>query len=131
MKYVPSAMIGQLSRSAGSTTASRNRFGSYFRNRVMPVNPNTPAQSTVRNQWQELSGAYRDLDEAGRNAWKELGEQMFRTDSLGQTYTLTGLQAYMSINQNLFLIGASTTNVAPTLDVPATLSSITLTATAP
>lgn len=118
-------MVGQLSRSLGSTTASRNRFGSYFRNRVMPVNPKTDPQSVRRNEVQELSQAYRSLTDAQRAAWRNLGTSMVRTDSLGQTYTLTGLQAYTSVNLNLLTYGGARVSDAPALGTVTTLSTIT------
>lgn len=55
---------------------------------------------------------------------------MTRLDSLGQSYTLTGLQAYESCNRNLTFIGAATISNAPALSTPTTLTAITLTATA-
>lgn len=127
MKYVPSALIGQLSRSQGSTTASRNRYGSYFRNRVMPVNPNTSAQSTVRNNFQELSSGYRALTEEQRSAWRELGNQMIRSGSLAENYSLAGLNAYISVNTNLRTIGATLVTSPPTLTEVATVTTATLT----
>lgn len=129
MKYVPSMFIGQLSRSQGSTTASHNRFGSYFRNRTIPVNPNTGPQSVQRNEIQELSQNYKNLTEAERLGWKNLGEQMLRLDSQGQSYNLTGLQAYISVNRNLGLLGSARVTAAPTLQTPTTITSGTLTAT--
>lgn len=129
MKYVPSALIGQLSKSQGSTTASHNRFGSYFRNRVVPVNPQTAKQTTQRNDLQELSQQYRQLTEAQRLGWAALGLNMVRLDSQGQAYTLTGLQAYTSINRNRRLLGLADSSSAPAIGSITALTTITLTAT--
>lgn len=118
MKYVPSLMVGQLSGSAGSTTASRNRFGSYFRNRVQPTNPNSGSQQTYRQRLQDLSGQWRDLSDEQRTGWALVGDQMTRQNSLGQTYTLTGLQAYTSVNLNRLLIGSAILEDPPVVDNP-------------
>jgi hypothetical protein len=118
MKYVPSLMVGQLSASAGSTTASRNRFGSYFRNRVMPVNPQSESQTVYRLRFQDLSSNWRDLSDEQRQGWAELGSEMVRQDSLGQTYNLTGLQAFTSLNLNRFLIGSALLEDAPAINTP-------------
>lgn len=120
MKYVPSAMIGQLSRSAGSTTASRNRFGSYLRNRVQPMNPNTARQSDVRATLSGASSGWRLLTQAQRDGWTTLGSQMTRVDSLGQTYTLTGLQAYTAQYINAATIGQGGISDAPAMSTPPT-----------
>ena len=129
MKYVPSALIGRLSRSAGSTTASHNRYGAYLRNRVIPVNPNTTKQAQQRSDLAQISTAWRDLTDAQRAAWKSLGAQMTRTDSLGETYTLTGLQAFESLNRQLLFTGGAILSNAPALAEPTTLTSLTVTAT--
>ncbi len=130
MKYVPSALIGQLSRSQGSTTASHNRFGSYFRNRVTPTNPNTAKQATQRATIQAASAQWRLLSEAQRAGWTALGANMTRQDSQGQEYSLTGLQAYTSQYRNNTLVGGTILSAAPALAEPSTLLTLTVTATA-
>lgn len=126
MKYVPSALIGQLSRSQGSTTASRNRFGSYFRNRVTPTNPNTEAQTAQRVLMAGFSEAWRALTDLQRAAWTTLGQSITRQDSLGETYTLTGLQAYVSINRNRAVQGLGSTSTPPLLASIAAITSLVL-----
>lgn len=118
MKYVPSLMVGQLSRSAGSTTASRNRFGSYFRTRINPVNPNTTKQQLQRANMEDLSETWKSLTAVQQAAWASLGLQIVRSDTLGQTYTLTGLQAYTSLNMVNRRVGQSDVTAAPAM--PAT-----------
>lgn len=131
MKYAPSALIGRLSRSAGSTTASHNRFGSYLRNRVIPTNPTSALQTQVRSNMTTLSQAWRGLTSAQRAGWATLGAQMTRTDSLGIVYDLTGFMAFISINRNKNTVGAATVSTdAPAHSPPASLISATLTATA-
>jgi hypothetical protein len=43
---------------------------------------------------------------------------MQRTDSLGQSYTLTGFQAYVSVNNNKQLVGDALVDEAPALLTP-------------
>jgi hypothetical protein len=52
---------------------------------------------------------------------------MTRTDSLGQTYGLTGFQAYCSVNNNLALVGTALVSDAPVLSTPLGLLTMTLT----
>jgi hypothetical protein len=130
MKYVPSALIGRLSRSAGSTTAAHNKFGAYLRNRVIPTNPQTSFQTNVRTDMSDLSTSWRTLTPAQREAWISLGDQMERTDSLGEVYSLTGAQAFISVNRNLLTIGEPTVDDAPALQLPAAPVSISPTMTA-
>lgn len=55
---------------------------------------------------------------------------MSRTDSLGQTYTLTGFQAYCSVNNLKQLAGDATVADAPALVTPSTILTATVTLTA-
>jgi hypothetical protein len=117
------------SGSIDSTTFSRNRFGQYTRNRRSPVNARTSFQTQARDRLSTNAAAWRSLSAAQRAGWADLGAQMTRTDSLGQSYTLTGLQAYASVNNNLMLVGAARINDAPLLVEPAAIESVTPTAT--
>jgi len=129
MKYLPGLMVGELSGSAGNTTASRNRNGAFLRTRVMPVNPNTALQSAVRANLQGNAQNWKALTDAQRAGWTALGLLIVRSDSLGRTYTLTGLQAYISINQTLFQLGVAQVSSAPAYTSPANLLTVAVTAT--
>lgn len=122
-------MVGVLSRSAGSTTAARNRYGSYFRNRVMPTNPATPNQTEIRSNFGSISANWRALTEAQRAAWEAWAPNLTRTDTLGNPYTLNGQTAYISVQRNLYTVGGAATTTPPAYDPPAALSSMTITAT--
>lgn len=118
------------SGSYAGVTASRNRFGQYFRSRATPVNPNTAAQGTVRARMSANAAAWRALTDNQRAGWASLGLQMQRTDSLGQQYTLNGFLAYCSVNNNLLLIGGSAISAAPALVTPSAIVTATVTLTA-
>jgi hypothetical protein len=76
------------------------------------------------------SSAWRGLTSTQRNGWTDLGAQMTRTDSLGQTYTLNGFEAFCSVNNNLAAAGDALVTTAPLFTVPTALASITPTITA-
>lgn len=118
------------SGSLAGVTSSRNRFGQYRRTRAIPVNPASTAQGTVRTRLAEAAAAYRTLTALQRAGWESLGSQMSRTDSLGQTYTLNGFQAYVSVNSVLGAMGNSTVADAPALSTPDSLLTATVTLTA-
>lgn len=126
MKYLGNPQSG----SRGEQTASRNRFGQYLRNRATPVNPASTAQGLVRARLSANAAAWRGLTDAQRAGWASLGLMMGRTDSLGQAYSLTGFQAYCSVNNDLLEGGASQLDDAPALVTPDALTTATLTATA-
>jgi hypothetical protein len=127
-KYAPSALIGRISRSAGSTTFGHNRFGAYFRNRVIPTNPVSPAQTAVRVDFGDHSSNYRSLTQPQRDEWIAYGLNYAKTDSLGQGYTLTGLQAYVSVARNRATYGAAALSVPDLFSPPSGLASAEATA---
>lgn len=111
-------------------TSSRNRFGQYVRTRATPVNPNTTFQSDVRARLSANATAWRSLTDEDRLSWGYLGASVLRTDSLGQSYTLTGLQAFVLVNNNLAAAGEAAVTTPPTYLLPDPVNSLTLTATA-
>jgi len=64
------------------------------------------------------------LTEAQRNAWASFGAQMVRTDSLGQTYTLTGAQAFTSVNQTKAALGLASIVIPPLYSNPPSITSL-------
>lgn len=117
------------SGSVAGVTSSRNRFGQYRRTRAIPVNPNTTFQSQQRDRLGDMAMAWRGLTDAQRAGWASLGGQIVRTDSLGQTYTLTGLQAYCFVNINNLDAGVATVSDAPAVTSPTGLLTATVTTT--
>lgn len=126
MKYLGQTQSG----SEAGTTASRNRFGQYFRRRAVPVQPNTPAQLNQRARQTTNAAAWRDLTDAQRAGWLSLGAQIIRTDSLGQSYDLNGFLAYCSVNNNKLDAGDAAVSDAPAIVTPADLLTATVTLTA-
>lgn len=118
MKYVPGLMVGQLSGKAGSTVASRNKGGSYFRTRVIPKLVQNALTAAVRANFGDSAQAYRGITESGRLAWTALGAQMLRKTSLGETIHLTGQQAMVALNRNRFSINQDPNYVAPPFTSP-------------
>lgn len=89
----------ELSGSIGGVTASHNKGGPYFRNRVIPVNPGTPAQNTVRGAMGELAARWTNtLDLAQRQAWDTYASNVPLLNRLGESKTVTGLNMYQRSN---------------------------------
>lgn len=126
MKYLGETKSG----SEGGTTASRNRFGQYYRRRATPVQPGTPEQLVQRARMSLNAAAWRALTDAQREGWAALGLMMTRTDSLGQTYDLNGFLAYCSVNNNKLDAGDAAVSAAPAIVTPPSLLTATITLTA-
>lgn len=118
------------SGSEAGTTSSRNRFGQYRRTRATPVNPNSTFQGVVRARMSANAAAWRALTQAQRQGWNDLGLSMNRTDSLGQSYNLTGFMAYCSVNNLKAAAADASVSDAPALSTPSALLTATITLTA-
>jgi len=126
MKYLGDPSSG----SYQGKTASRNRFGQYFRTRAAPVNPNTSFQGSVRARLSANAAGWRAITDLQRAGWESLGSQISRTDSLGQAYTLNGFMAYCSVNNNNVAAGDAIVSDAPALVTPSALLTAVITLTA-
>jgi len=118
------------SGSAGGITSSRNRYGQYRRTRATPVNPRSASQGLTRSRMSANAALWRTLTGAQRAGWGTLGMSMTRSDALGQSYNLTGFQAFCSVNNTLASAGTSGVLGAPALVTPTALLTGILTATA-
>lgn len=109
MKIIPGAIVGKISGSLGGMTASHGRGGYYLRNRVKPVNSNTPRQQAVRSSLGALVQGWSSLlTPAQRAGWTAYANATPRTDRLGESLVLTGSQAYVACNTPRLQVNAST-----------------------
>ena len=120
-------LVPPQSGSVAGQTASRNRFGQYLRTRATPVNPNSVDQAAARARLSANASSWRTLTSDQRAGWLSLGQQIQRTDSLGQTYTLNGFMAYVAVNNNNLAAGNAVVADAPALTTPDPLLTAVLT----
>ena len=111
IKY--SALVSDMRNKLNGSVMSKNRYGSYVRNKVTPVNPQSTFQQAVRSTLASLSSAWRGLTEAQRLGWTALATQLKFTDIFGDSKTLTGNTMYVKLNANLIKIGNAEINDAP------------------
>lgn len=120
MKYLGVPQSG----SQANTTASRGRYGQYYRNRSMPTQPRTEAQMSVRNSFGAYSAGWGLLTQEQRSAWNAYAATHPKTNSLGASIFLSGLQQYIGINQALAISGLPPV-VIPPEDVEVSAPSMT------
>jgi hypothetical protein len=126
-KFV-SQVYSEIRGSVNGITYARNRYGLYARSKASPVQPRTPAQSERRAQLTVLSQRWRTLDESNRAEWRALADELTRSDALGLTYRLSGLQAYLQFNLwRALLTLAPQDNPPPQLAAPNPVSIVNLT----
>lgn len=106
---IRTGMGAQLSGSVGGVTAGHNRFGQYLRNRSIPTNPNTPAQSAARSNLTAANAAWAALSASQRAGWDTYAENSPWTNKFGETVYLTGHQQYVRYFCFLAHVGNPTT----------------------
>lgn len=109
-KLLFTAVVAGMRNSLAGTVFSANRSGAYVRTKVTPINPQTGDQSLVRNRLASLASNWALLSEAERALWNAATVDYPRTDQFGQTYYMSGLNLYMSLNTNLETAGQNTIN---------------------
>jgi hypothetical protein len=76
-KFVQSALLGEIRRSAGDLTFGRNRYGPWFKARTFPTNHLTPARAVCRDRWARAQIAWREaLTDDDRAAWAAFADRV-------------------------------------------------------
>jgi len=122
MKY-RSQIVTAASGSVGGCVFSRNRYGSYIRNRSLPVNTKSTQQTIIRSALASLVVRWTSiLTVAQRSGWETWAANTPQTDSIGQTYNMTGQNAYISMNPVRIQVGLAVVDAAPSVFASAALT---------
>ena len=113
MKILFGAFVTAGSGSSGGTTASRNRQGSYFKNKPNPTNPNTAAQQAARAILTAFAQAWRSLTQNQRDSWTAAAPNFVGTIVFGNPTSPTGNNLYTRLNSVLASVGLSGISVPP------------------
>jgi len=128
MRYRPSAFIGQLAGTMGCTVATHSRYSSFFRNRVMPVNPRTAAQTLIRDAMTSFSQNWKGLTAAEREAWAQLAQLLPGSNIQGTAHILSPSALYVGFNLDRRTLGLARLDTAPpAVEVPPSMSAISAT----
>lgn len=112
-KILTTAIVADIRNKLNGSVFSKNRYGSYVRTKVTPVNPQTTAQQNARNLLSTNSQAWRGLTEAQRQGWIDAAANFPFTDIFGNTKTLSGSALYIKLNNNLVAAGQAAIPDAP------------------
>lgn len=112
-KFVP--IHGQMSGKLAGNVFSHNAHGAYIRARSIPVNPQTNRQNLVRGFFGDASSDWSQvLTSAQRLAWIAYGKSFQLPGSLGQSYRLSGINAFNRTRVFRANAGGTQLNDAPT-----------------
>lgn len=107
MKIKYSALVSDMRGKLNGSVASRNRGGSYLRNKTTPVNPQTTFQQQLRSVFGALSSMWRSIGRANQESFIRIAEQHPYNDIFGDRRTLSGHQMFIKLNQNLHMAGTT------------------------
>lgn len=124
-KFIP--ILGQLSGTLSGVVFSHNRNGAYCRARALPINPRTNNQTLIRAVFSLQSNDWTLRSDAQRTAWRDYALTMPLVDSLGQTYFISGFNAFvrgntfrrfneLGIKTNGPVVGGQAASLTPAVD---------------
>ncbi len=100
----------------GGITASHNKGGAYFRNRIIPVNPGTAEQLRVRQALGDLAARWTNtLSVPQRAAWDVYALNVPLLNPLGESRNVTGLNMYQRSNVPRLQVGLPRVDDGPTI----------------
>jgi hypothetical protein len=97
----------------GLYVSQGGRYGQISRALVIPSNPRTVPQTTVRANLARVTARWRSLQEAQRAAWTAAASGVRSASRLGQSGPLTGQQLFNKINCTLAQFGQAQVDVPP------------------
>lgn len=113
IKY--SALVSDIRNKLNGSVMSKNRYGSYMRNKITPVNPQTTYQQQARMLLGSLSSSWASLSEAQRAGWIALANGVPFTDIFGDVKHLSGQVMFVKLNANLEKVGLTANDTAPVM----------------
>lgn len=112
IKY--SALVSDMRGKLNGSVMSKNRSGSYVRNKVTPLNPQTPAQLLIRGIFSEITKGWSQLTDVQRQSWENSVEAFQGTNIFGDVVKPSGKTLYQKLNQNLMISGQASLTTCPT-----------------
>lgn len=109
------APVDEVRGTIGGVTFSANRAGSYAKGWRRPTDPATPDQMAKRASINALPNAWRGLTTLQQNGWNTFATTPPETltNSLGQTYTLSGYGWFCKLNARRLTVGQTILSAAP------------------
>lgn len=111
IKY--SALVSDMRNKLNGSVMSKNRYGSYVRNKVTPVNPQSSFQQNARQILGNLSSSFRELTASQIAAWNAKSKDFPFTDIFGDIRHLTGQTLFVKLNANLEKLALPRVSDAP------------------
>lgn len=114
-----SLAVSEIRNKVGSVVYSRNRYGNYVRDYVIPTDPESGAQLEQRSKFRNCMETWATLTESQRSQWNALATQLRGTDIFGNQYSRLGMQLFVQLNiERLVAIEDITLNPPVLTNIP-------------
>jgi len=119
MKTKFGAIIVDGSGKIGGHVASKNKDANILRTKVKPKKSEKLSSIRQRNNIIRLAKAWRNLDKTAVEAWNNEASNIVYHNSFGDKKSITGINYFMRINNNLILLNKPliTTPQTPSQDI--------------
>ncbi len=116
------APVSGLRGKVGGLVYSANKGGAYLKAWAKGSNPKTATQTAHRAILSSFSQNWQNITAAQRTAWDVYAAlaAQDKTNSLGETYSVSGFAWYVALSTNLVNAGLSAIDSAPVLGTPGT-----------
>lgn len=115
VKYSP--LIAEARGKVGDVIFSRNTYGAYVRDYVIPVQPGSTEQVKYQDYYAAVIGGWQGLTDVQRSMWIKASIDWSRKNIFGDGSKLSGFNLYVKLNMNRQKISLSNFSVPP-LHVP-------------
>ena len=105
--------ITQMSGKIAGHVVAKGKGAIYIRTKTKPHNPSSTAQNAKRAALRSFSQGWRSLTAPQIAAWNAAAINFPRKNKQGTTILLSGADLYISLNLNLFNIGATAITTPP------------------
>lgn len=113
-KVVFSAVVGEARYKVGGVYFSINSFGSFIGTATTPRNPKSISQRGIRGSLSTLGFRWGwTLTQSDRNDWIVWASTHKITDVFSVQYALSGLAAFIWVNQQIYKVGGAIRNTPP------------------
>lgn len=115
----------------GGQVASKNRSGSYMRNKVTPVNRKSTYQIAVRNRLTTYSQGWGNLTQTQRDSWNTAAASASfkKSNIFGDSTQPTGFNLYQKLNNNVNIGGGTLLSNPPAAVSPSAMASLSVVVT--
>ena len=113
---VTSFLFATMSGKMGGVVAAHNRYGSYLRNKVIPVNPQSTRQEAMRAIFQYLTNLWNSSSMAAyRAGWDLYAANVKVKDRNGNAQNITGFNMFIRCNSVRYMADAWANPVPPSV----------------